>query len=140
MSNLITLPAVPHLKKLDLYQCELITLQGMPGYEELQYLNLRFNQLTTSDLNVLPDAYPQLKILDLTSNNRTGVNALAKCDSLEELNLGSNNIQYGIKTLENLKKLKNLSLVGNYKIPCGDLAYLNSQLPITSIETNGCTP
>ncbi|ETW03588.1 hypothetical protein H310_04999 [Aphanomyces invadans] len=109
------LGTLPALKELD-FQCNAVhRIQNLTGFDGLEWLNLSFNCLTSSDVEELAKL-PKLRELYLSNNSITTLPPIMdRFVRLETLSLERNNIQgTGVFTLLAVTpRLKNLNLCHN---------------------------
>lgn len=97
------------LKKLDLFDCQIDSIEYIPELKDLEILNLGNNNIT--EINALNNLL-KLKELNLANNNIHKIYELSKLEDLESLGLENNKI-CEIEGLGNLTNLTSINLDGN---------------------------
>jgi Leucine-rich repeat (LRR) protein len=96
------------LKKIDLYNSNLISLEGLENATEIEEIVLGGNE-ELSDISALRNS-KKLKKIDLYNSNLISLEGLENATEIEEIVLGGNEELSDISALRNAKKLKKIDL------------------------------
>lgn len=117
---------LPSLKKLELSECDLVSLNFPKGFEALDTLYAQDNQLTNF---VIEGDCPNLRVLDLSGNKIETVSFPAGLPSLELLYLQGGNKIKDLSFLSETKSLQTLNLQGNTVSDISPLHHLLEKIP-----------
>ena len=109
LSNISPIYNLKKLKKLDVYSCRLSNLNGIESLNNLEEIDLGYNNLT--DISPL-FSIQTLKRVDATECNISDLGGIETLTNLELLNLDRNTAVSDIQSLSGLKNLTLLSLEG----------------------------
>ncbi|XP_072241368.1 leucine-rich repeat- and IQ domain-containing protein 1 [Leuresthes tenuis] len=109
--SLSTLVHCHQLRSLTLRRCGLKSLEGISQLQELCYIDLRENDISSVDC----ERMTSLRVLRLAHNKLTSIHGLSGADSLSVLDLSHNSITR-IAGLESVSRLQRLSVDHNQLI------------------------